>query len=339
MLKIMFVDDEKLALENIQTLLPWQEMDRCILTCDNALDAIDRMIEEKPDILIVDIRMPVVDGLELVSRAKEMYPSLKCLVLSAYGEFELAQMAIERKVQGYLLKPCSKEELEQAIRKCEDEIRQEAQAASACFDQRGKKIKQIYDALTAMQADAGGLITAKQLQEITQRYGDFTLLREAALSLMMEYETAIPELRPIIRQMSQFSCDEESVLRLSAAALQAICRSVGENGGIVDAVLRYVNDNYVVESLTLQYVADHVLHLNAKYLGRCFLKQKGMKFGDYLLHVRMERALALINDDKKLNAAAIAAQVGLGNNVQYFYRLFKQYTGYTLNSYRSQLKE
>ena len=46
----------------------------------------------------------------------------------------------------------------------------------------------------------------------------------------------------------------------------------------------------------------------------------------------------LMRKDAKMNASAIADQVGLGNNVQYFYRLFKQYTGSTFNDYRSQLK-
>lgn len=337
MLKIMFVDDERLALENIQTLLPWQELSISVATCDNALDALNRMVEERPDILIVDIRMPVVNGLELISRAKEMYPSIKCLVLSGYGEFELAQMAIERGVQGYLLKPCAKDELLQAIHKCEEEIQKETQAETERFDQRGKKVEQLYDDLTILQADAN-FVTVEQIRETAKRYGDFTLLREAALILMMKYETAIPELRSIIRELSQFSFNEDILLHQVASALETIYHSVDENGGIIDVVLRYVNDHFSMANLTLQYVADHVVHLNAKYLGRRFLKQTGVKFGDYLLHVRMERALVLLKEDTKLNAATIADQVGLGNNVQYFYRLFKQYTGYTLNDYRDQLK-
>lgn len=339
MLKIMFVDDEKLALENIQTLLPWQEVGISVTTCDNALDALNRMVEERPDILIVDIRMPVVNGLELISRAKEMYPSIKCLVLSGYGEFELAQMAIERGVQGYLLKPCSKDELLQAIQKCEEELRKEAQAKIEHFDQRGKKIEQLYDDLTVLQAETHNIVSVDQIREVTKRHGDFTLLREAALILMMKYETAIPELRTIIRELSQFTFKEDILLEQVASALETIYHSVDENGSIVDIVLRYVNDHYSMANLTLQYVADQVVHLNAKYLGRRFLKQTGMKFSDYLLHVRMERALVLLKEDIKLNAATIADQVGLGNNVQYFYRLFKQYTGYTLNDYRVQLKK
>ena len=94
MLRIMFVDDEKLALENIRLLLPWADMGMQVTTCDNALEALNRMIEIQPDILIADIRMPVMDGLELIARAREMYPGIKCLVLSGYGEFELAKMAI-----------------------------------------------------------------------------------------------------------------------------------------------------------------------------------------------------------------------------------------------------
>ena len=78
MLRIMFVDDEKLALENIRLLLPWADMGMQVTTCDNALEALNRMIEIQPDILIADIRMPVMDGLELIARAREMYQSRYC---------------------------------------------------------------------------------------------------------------------------------------------------------------------------------------------------------------------------------------------------------------------
>ena len=338
MLKIMFVDDERLALENIQTLMNWKDMGIQITTCENALDALSQMVEEQPDILIVDIRMPVVDGLELISRAKEMYPSIKSLVLSGYGEFELARIAIERGVQGYLLKPCTKEELMQAIRKCEAKIQQETQNEMVRYNQRGKEIRLLYDELTFMQTDTGSSITADQIWEAAKRHGDLSVLREAVLILLMEYEAVIPALRPIIKQLSQFTCDKDVLLGQAAAALQIISRSVDENGGIIDVVMRYVNDHYDMANLTLQHVADHVVHLNAKYLGRRFLQQMGMKFGDYLLHVRMERAIALLKENPKLNAVTIADQVGLGNNVQYFYRLFKQYTGYTLNDYRKRQK-
>lgn len=335
MLRIMFVDDEKLALENIRLLLPWADMGMQVTTCDNSLEALNRMIEIQPDILIADIRMPVMDGLELIARAREMYPGIKCLVLSGYGEFELAKMAIERGVQGYLLKPCARDELTQAIQKCAKELQQET---AGDFDQRNQQIRQLYDALTALLAETDHTITAEQVRRITKHYGDFGILREAMLGLIMQYETAIPALRPIIRELSQFSNDEAALLGQSAAALQAISDAVDENGGMIDIVLRYVNDHYGMANLTLQYVADHVAYLNTKYLGRRFLKQTGMKFGDYLLHVRMERALVLMRKDAKMNASAIADQVGLGNNVQYFYRLFKQYTGSTFNDYRSQLK-
>ena len=296
MLRIMFVDDEKLALESIQSLLPWAEMGMQVTTCDNALEALNRMVENQPDVLIADIRMPVMDGMELISRAREMYPAVKCLVLSGYGEFELAKMAIERGVQGYLLKPCSRDELTQAIEKCARELQQEAGG----FDQRNRQIKQLYDALTDLPAEADDTITADQIRRITRQYGDFGILQEAVLGLMLQYETAIPALRPIIRELSRFSNDEDALLRQAAAALQAISDAVDENGGVIDVVLRYVNDHYGMASLTLQYIADHVVYLNAKYLGRRFLRQTGMKFGDYLLHVRMERALVLIQKDAKI---------------------------------------
>jgi len=62
-----------------------------------------------------------------------------------------------------------------------------------------------------------------------------------------------------------------------------------------------------------------------------------MKFSDFLLQVRMEKAIEFLRETGDSNADDIANRIGLGNNVQYFYRLFRQYTGMTLKEYRDKM--
>ena len=118
-IKLLLVDDEIFLCEQISANVPWENYGiELIGYCDNALDALDKMIDEMPDILITDIKMPVMNGLELISRARQMNPFLQCIILSGYAEFTLAKAAIEQGVKNYLLKPFSRTELESTLQQC-----------------------------------------------------------------------------------------------------------------------------------------------------------------------------------------------------------------------------
>lgn len=119
MIKVMMVDDESKVREAIRHLVPWEELGiRLIGTCSNAIEALHEMTEEMPDILITDIKMPVMNGIELVGQAKAMYPLLQCVIISGYDEFPLAQAAMAEGVRHYLLKPCMQEDVVEVLQKC-----------------------------------------------------------------------------------------------------------------------------------------------------------------------------------------------------------------------------
>ena len=181
MYNLIFVDDENGILEELCEMTLWEDMDiQVIGWCDNALSALELMINEHADILITDIKMPVMSGLELISRAKEMYPAIECIVLSGYEEFELARAAIERGVRGYLLKPCTKEELERSIRHCVQIIGKRYAKASYEFEQRQEQIESLYHAL--INLPLGGEVQDEEMvYRIVVQNHDLGLLREAAI--------------------------------------------------------------------------------------------------------------------------------------------------------------
>lgn len=116
MKSVLLVDDEKSVVEAISRLVPWEEYGvRLAGCCLNGFDAI-KMIEcEKPDIVIMDIKMPVMDGIELIRKAREMGHDEEFIVLSGYNEFEFAKEAMKEGVKHYLLKPCGEGEIKEAI--------------------------------------------------------------------------------------------------------------------------------------------------------------------------------------------------------------------------------
>ena len=92
MTKILFVDDDAIARRNIENRIHWaQNGMELIYSARDGIDALEYMKDHKPDIIISDIKMPVMDGIEMAMIAKDYYPDLKFIFLSGYKEFEYAQ--------------------------------------------------------------------------------------------------------------------------------------------------------------------------------------------------------------------------------------------------------
>lgn len=332
MYKVILVDDESRVRETICSLLDWESLGLCLAgSCDNALDALELLTNERADILLTDIRMPVMDGLELIARAKQMAPQLVCAVLSGYDEFSLVQAALRQGVQDYLLKPCRKEELIDTLGRCRELVERQRRGLIASLGERRKAAHRLCAELIELQMEPDGSFDGEKIRALTEAYGDLSLLGEAVTLLMARWEAALPALP--VSQLARLIGDEQP-FEQAALLLKEISRAMEANEDVVEQAARFVNEHYDLPGLTLQYVAGQVIHINAQHLGKRFLKQKGMKFGDYLLRVRMERAKALLRGPGEHRVYEIATQTGLGNNVQYFYQVFKRYTGMTPREYQ-----
>lgn len=125
MLKVFLVEDEYIVREGIKNM-NWEAFD--LSFCGEASDgelAFPLIKKERPDIVITDIRMPFMDGLELSRLIKKELPHIKIMILSGHEEFEYAKSAIQIGVEEYLLKPINREELMQAVRRIADKIEKE----------------------------------------------------------------------------------------------------------------------------------------------------------------------------------------------------------------------
>ncbi len=128
MLKLLIVDDEAKICKVIRHLIVWEEMGVEVTgECRNVPEAIARIREEQPDIVITDIRMPGYNGIELIRQMKEAYPKIHFIIISGYSQFEYAHNAIKYGVDDYLLKPIKKKELVQTIQKIQAEMKKEQQ--------------------------------------------------------------------------------------------------------------------------------------------------------------------------------------------------------------------
>lgn len=118
---IVLADDESIQRNTLSTIIQ-RYVSADIRLCSNGRDALSLIEEELPDLLITDIRMPLMDGMELIREVSDRYPSLKIVLISAYSEFSYAKTAITCGVSEYLLKPFRPEEIRNLLEKLDAEI-------------------------------------------------------------------------------------------------------------------------------------------------------------------------------------------------------------------------
>ena len=112
MIKLLIVDDERIIRETIASLIDWDSLGIFLIgTAENGIEAYNRILDDYPDIVLTDIKMPGLSGLDLIQRIKEINPDTQFVILSGYGEFKFAQRAMQYGVKHYLLKPCNEEQI------------------------------------------------------------------------------------------------------------------------------------------------------------------------------------------------------------------------------------
>jgi len=134
MIKLIIVEDETIMREGLVKTIPWAEWGFCVTgSAENGKIAYEMVRSNEPDVILTDIRMPVMDGIELLKRINEEYPHIKVVLLSGYEEFEYAKQGINYGASAYVLKldivqslektmACIKQKIELDIKK-EDQLR------------------------------------------------------------------------------------------------------------------------------------------------------------------------------------------------------------------------
>ncbi len=115
-LKVVLVDDEQIILNGLIRVMPWAQYGcEVVATAADGLEGLSVVRREKPHILFTDIRMPNMEGLQMLAALKSEFPDMQVTVLTAYRDFEYAQRALNLGAARYLLKPSKMDELVEAL--------------------------------------------------------------------------------------------------------------------------------------------------------------------------------------------------------------------------------
>lgn len=147
MFKAILVDDEAIVLEGMQRRIDWTSLDVEVIGCANdGVEGLELIRQTKPDIIITDVNMPVMDGITMLKHIHSMNIQCETLILSGHSNFEYAQQAMQYGAASYLLKPCTEDDISCAVRDVASRIRQNQEA------------KLLIDDMMNLQEDKNSLI-------------------------------------------------------------------------------------------------------------------------------------------------------------------------------------
>lgn len=116
MIKVIIADDQELIRQSLQIVLETKEEIEVIGTAKDGREVIGLVRKEKPDVILMDVRMPEMDGVQCTKIIKDQYPQIKIIILTTFDDDEFVFSALKHGASGYLLKGISMDELEKAIR-------------------------------------------------------------------------------------------------------------------------------------------------------------------------------------------------------------------------------
>lgn len=172
MLRLIIVDDEKIIRETISRMIDWKSLDiELIGVCKNGIEAYDMIIDEYPDIVLTDIKMPGLSGLELIEKVREVDKDIQFIILSGYEEFDFAKKAMKYGVKHYLLKPCNENLIIDVVK----------QVVADCYQLRAvkeiqkdhKKLKESLDENIMRNIIMESLSHKDNLEVILKQYEDY----------------------------------------------------------------------------------------------------------------------------------------------------------------------
>lgn len=362
----MVVDDEYPARNMLDLLINWEESGfQIIAKAENGKQALEIYRREKPDLVITDVQMPVMDGIELIEEIRRENEQQCIVVLSCHESFFYAQQVMRLGVKDYLIKDMLTEE---QLRNCLSSIREKLEKEKRAAVEEEKFIFEREADVNIRQNYPAWINRAENRMDFLQNslreknYEDAQRCIEKLYQIPFEGLVRYHYLdwvNKCVCQLLQNQCEEYGIsvknvlgkyenrveaLLLDAeqedAGCQVLCEFIKnlEQQNIapkkysvrIQHIIHYVQENYYCD-ISLQSVAEQ-FGVHKVYLARKFKEETGETLNEFLNKVRIEKAKLLLTvADNKANE--IAYTVGY-NNTQSFYSAFKKYVGCSPKEYR-----
>lgn len=360
MIRVLIVDDVHLIRARLSSAVEdFNDTTVVSATAPNGEKALEWLSQSFADLCITDIRMPVMDGLQLIEQINARFPWMKCLVVSSYDDFEYAKMSIQLNALDYIMKPIENEVLSEALHKATHKIKEirELDASRLLIKKlphHRAHMERWLDHVRTLKLETFPLLIVETLELLEQWVeGNYYLLN--ALSNLW-LQTAIEELTS---ERFRIELDEGKDLGLGDKDLPLenirsyfrLCavRRLEEGAYRLVDVMRGTRDQqttrtvelmktyivkHCVEQINLQDLAD-LVSMSKTYMCTLFKQEMEMTVGNYIIAERMKAARdRLLESSDKVYE--IANQVGY-EDVNYFSQQFKKHFGLSPLDYKKRM--
>ncbi|MCL6478640.1 MAG: response regulator [Peptococcaceae bacterium] len=352
MYRVLIVEDEALERQVLRYLLAKSSLPVVVAgEAANGKEAAALADKLKPEIVLMDVKMPAMDGLQVTKAIKEKDPDIEVIIVTAYGKFSYSQQAIKYHVADYLLKPVQPDELFGALKKVITRLEKKKPAHTGSFENIPVKpglIREMASRLLFNRPDQSKALFHQVVNELLAAnpgpnsglLASFAF--ETLVITVMELTSAGIQEKDITDKRRELAGEIKSI----NSAKDLICwadnmidgfslilkqRQEYDSQAIIKRVKYFIHDNYQKE-ITLSLAASEV-HLSPAYLSRLFKQQTKTSFIEYLTKYRLQEAKKLLlNTD--LTVDDIACRVGYNNN-SYFTSVFKRYEDLTPSEFRA----
>jgi len=348
MYKVLLVDDEELERKILCFILQNSFLPITIVgEAASGREALDKVHLTRPDLIIMDIKMPGIDGIEATMQIKALYPTIEVIILTAYNKFSYSQQAIKAQATDYLLKPIQPQQLIKAVKLALDRLSLKKFQPCPAIDLTGLEEQVKTGNLKEGKRQLSLLLELLELLATSKHIPLTALLNSFALRLMIiVIQVALSagadptELTSIENDLTQDLSHVSSLEDLKSWGEIMLEKCIGLLGSnqqlnhgqiLVRKAMDYIESNYT-NNISLNAVATHV-HLSPAYLSRIFNKKTGSGLTDYLAQVRLKNA----KQQLRMSTATIdqiAAATGF-NSSSYFSAIFKKNEGITPSEYRA----
>lgn len=353
MWKVMLADDEPYIREGLEKLIDWDSLNcKIVLSASNGPQLLAAVREDPPDLLILDIKMPKMDGFEVMEKLAEEGIEIPTILLTAYSDFALAQKAIQHGVVDYVVKSSAFDDIPKAVNRVQAKYEETAAQSyrlvilSPVADVPSMRrfyktsLKGLeFRSLEMGSSEAVLLITEKNKDSMEQIRACCTKLIAFGRSFLGVEMTAVcswafhhkREYGQIYQQMKQSdpgTPDSEGLCLLER-------ETAGQKGSgrtLLADVQLYIREHYQ-EKITLADIAE-ATHVSPGYLSRYYKNRTGEKLFDTINAMRIDKAKALLeNGCRKIYEVASATGF---DDTAYFSKVFKKYAGCSPKEYEQE---
>lgn len=340
MYRLMIVDDEKIIRDGLSSIIKWHELGFTVAAvAGDGASALSILLRQKIDVLLTDIQMPQLGGLDLAKRAYEIDPNIKLVIISGYSNFEYARESIELHVESYLLKPLSPKQVSEVFKRIKEKMDKErkneelVRNAEKGLSKNVFQVEQYHREIVACIEQGNNEACKDKLDAFLLNLRQLSV-PDAAQMCRFLLDTLLKhfDLMDMRAGLELFSLSYEDFSALDAGfradmagCIERIIQMAGQMSLLLCREAKaLIEQNFSDRELTLQNIAFK-LNISYGYLSRVFTEHFKISPKAYLISVRMEKARELLLK-RNLKVYEIAAEVGYADS-RYFSDAFKKYFG------------